>query len=302
MNGFRNYKLRFYPNKSQVSHLENEFKLSMKLWNKAINAGTFNSNHSTELDFIVEEFRKKYPALNYASKTVLEQKLFDLRKAISDSKTKGLKPPSLKVFIGSARYRGRSNGVIYSAREKYLELPRLGELNIVWSRVPSGISMVTVLRSNTGKWFVNILSRCEIEPLSPTGRSCIAHFNENGIETNDDNEYEADFNGALFAVEYFYNRIRRLKKGLKRKHTGSSSHKKQKLLIDIAFEKLINVRNDAIQKLSSSLIRDYSEITIVNDINRKGQINTTLVSLRKTMQYKAKWHNRKLILKKGLNA
>jgi putative transposase len=161
------YKFRFYPTQEQVEQLAKEFGAARWVWNRALREKEYayqqwNVNLTAQYDICrhITQYKKteQYQWLNEVTATCLSQKLIDLDRAFDNFfKGRAKFPKSKKKEHGqSIRYQLDQRNIAKNYRpSELLRLPKLGELNIKWSRRPAGIpKMATVSKTASGKYFV----------------------------------------------------------------------------------------------------------------------------------------------------
>jgi putative transposase len=219
-----------------------------------------------------------------------------------------LKKPKKKRRFGFPKFKKKhgfkqsyktniTNGNI-QVRENYLKLPKLGWVKFHKSQEIDGtIINVTVARTKTGKYIASILCETTIEKHP--------HVNKNigldlGIKaylvTSDLEEVEnpKHYRQAL-------RKLRKANKKLARSLQDSKNRVKAKTKLARIYERITNLRNDFLHKLSTRLIKENSIICIedlrVSNMvkNHKLALNISDASWAKfvdMLEYKSLWHDR----------
>ena len=157
----------------------------------------------------------------------------------------------------------KSNGS-YSVRFDGNKL-KLGKFGWVITKpcqtIPDGsIQSVTVKRTKTGKVFaiLNIRRNTPTVKLPSTNK-------ETGIDLGMKN-FAVLSNGIIIPIPYFIlqdaKKIKKLYRAISRKQNGSKNKEKSIKQLNIAFEKDKNRRNDFLNKLSLSIVREYDLIAL----------------------------------------
>ena len=127
--------------------------------------------------------------------------------------------------------------------------------------IPDGsIQSVTVKRTKTGKVFaiLNIRRNTPTVKLPSTNK-------ETGIDLGMKN-FAVLSNGIIIPIPYFIlqdaKKIKKLYRAISRKQNGSKNKEKAIKQLNIAFEKDKNRRNDFLNKLSLSIVREYDLIAL----------------------------------------
>ncbi len=174
-----------------------------------------------------------------------------------------------------------------------------------------GIQSVTIKRTKTGKVFATLNIRREqpTKELAKTGK-------ETGIDLGMKN-FAVFSNGVVIPVPDFMlkdmKKIARLHRLVSRKQKGSKNKEKAIKQLSIAYEKNSNRRNNFLNKLSLSIVRDYDFIVVETlDIKSMLKDNKKLKKfLRKKknnkvcelgwytftqmLEYKSKWYGKEFI-------
>ena len=175
--------------------------------------------------------------------------------------------------------------------------------------IPNGsIQSVTVKRTKTGKVFATLTIRRDqpIKELAKTGK-------EAGFDLGMKN-FSVSSDGVVIPVPEFVsvdaNKIARLHRLVSRKQKGSNNREKAIKQLSIAYEKDSNRRNDFLNKLSLSIVKEYDFIAMEHlDIQSMLKDNKKLkkfLSKKKNkkvcelgwytfmqmVEYKAKWYGK----------
>ena len=118
-----------------------------------------------------------------------------------------------------------------------LRLPKLGELDIRWSKIPKGIpKMATVSKTASGKYFVSFA--CEVEQvLMPmTGKIVGIDVGIKDVVVTSNGFHS----GAPKYTYYYQRKLKKAQRVLSRKTKGSNSWNKQRIVVAKIHETIAN--------------------------------------------------------------
>jgi putative transposase len=203
--------------------------------------------------------------LNEVSSVPLQQSLRDLQSAFSAFFAKRTGYPSFKRkgARASARYTKSAFRFEHGRR---LEIAKVGVLRLRWDRpLPSEPSSVTVIREPSGRYFVSFVVEVEVEPLPETGQAVGIDFGVARLAT-------LSTGGRVANPKHLHRRARRLamlQRRLARKQKGSRRRLLAKRAVARQHEKIANCRKDALNKLTTRLVREF-DVICVEDLNLRG--------------------------------
>ena len=308
----RAYRFRFYPTRAQASTLAQYFGATRWTWNAALAwrscAYRVDGERVTGVDFSREltwlKTIEPYQWLNMIPRTILDQCLRDQDRAFANFFAKRARYPKFKKRSSGAsvRFRMDYRYVFSSYRAgKLLKLTGLGELDVRWSRIPSGCpKMVTVSRDACERYFVSFMTEEEITQAAPSAKSIGVDVGLKDVIVTSDGEKSGN-------PRYLRKHQRRLKlaqRRLSRKRKGSSRWQKQRQRVARIHARTSDARKDFLHKQTTQLVRDHGAIAI-EDLNVKGLARTRLAKsmhdaalgeLRHQLEYKCRWHGRALLV------
>ena len=256
--------------------------------------------------------KKELPWLKEADATALQSALKDLDVSylrFFERIKKGEKP-------GFPHYRGKKN-----RRQSYrskntntsvgrdtiaiigskIKLPKIGLVKASISKEVKGrILNATVSQNPSGKYFVSLCcTDVDIEPMKPTGAVVGVDLGIKDLAITSDGQKFPN-NKYKLALD---SKIRRLDRRLSRKTRGSKRWDKQRIKVARLEERVANQRRDAMQKLTTELVRNY-DLICIEDLNVRGMLKNQSLSFslfdssfgefRRELEYKANWYGRKI--------
>jgi len=276
------------------------------VWNKALALQhryyRFFGKHLayTRLANRLPRWKRVHQFLSEAPSQTLQQTLKDLDTAWS----RFFKEPQR---VGRPRFKGRDTraafrlpqGVELDTVNARVRLAKLGWVRLRLSQdVLGNIKNATVAREQ-GQWFVALQTEREQEIVLRTGSGV-------GVDVGATRSATAT-DGQILALELRLAkqaaRLRYLQRCLSRKQKGSRRRRRAKHKLGAVHARLARIRNDAVHKLSRSLVNVHA-VVCLEDLqvaamtaagsNRKAKLNARILAagwgaLRQQAEYKAVW-------------
>jgi putative transposase len=302
------YKFRCYPTDRQKRQLAKEFGCARHAYNFALQlrtdsfkAGKPVNYNASSAALTKHRSDPEFAFLRESSSVPQQQALRHLQTAFSNFFAKRTAYPVFRSKHGkqSAEYVG--NGFKWDAANRDLSISKVGRLHVKWSRgFTSKPTTVTITKDCAGCYFVSL---CLDEPakaaLPKTGSEVGIDLGISRLATLSNGERIANpRHTARYAGQ-----LARLQRVLSRRVKGSGRWKAQKLKVARLHARIANTRKDAMDKITTDLVRRF-DVLAVEDLsprnmvkNRrlaKGLSDASFGQFRQMLTYKCAWYGREL--------
>ncbi len=299
------YRFRLYPNKEQIELLNRQIGHCRFIYNKLLEIAKRECEQEGK-KWNYYEYKKLLPKLKKEFSFLTEANSQSLQEAVKwlDRAFKNF----FKGLSGFPKFKSRkkTNSVPIPQHFKIegnkVRIPKLKvPIRFIKHReIEGNIKSISITKTPTGKFYLNVLVEREIEPLPKTEKVVaidvgLTHFCTLSTGKKVENPKH------LIKTEQ---RIKKLQKQLSRKKKGSRRFKILAMRIAKLHEKVKNQRRDFLHKLSKQIIGD-NQAVIVEDLNVKGLVQNTSLSKHiadaswgrfiQFLEYKAKLYGRVLI-------
>jgi putative transposase len=305
----KSYKYCLLPSDNQKEKLKNFFGICRFAYN--IGLETKNAVYSSakinlsyfDLCSQMVDLKKEYKWISQCPAKAILMSLNNLDKAYKNF-FKGASFPKFKNKHSRQSIQFPQNTKLDFPCSK-IRISNLGWVDLVIDRPFKGeIKTVTVIKTNTNKYFVSILVDNQKElPKKKIITEQTAVGIDLGIKTlailSDGTQFE---NPKWFRAAKA--NLRRQQRSLSRKIKGSNNREKQRLVVARCHEKISNQRKDYLQKITTRIIKDFDTICIEN-LNVSGMMKNRRLassisevswsSLTKMLKYKSDWYGKNLI-------
>ncbi|ASG29111.1 IS200/IS605 family element RNA-guided endonuclease TnpB [Fusobacterium polymorphum] len=301
------YKFRFYPTKTQIKILNSTFGcvryvynhflgLKQKLYSTEKKSMSYNQC-SKELTIL----KKEKEWLKDVDKFSLQNSLKDLDKAYKNFFS-GKDYPKFKSKKDNRKsYRTNfTNNIEFL--DKWIKVPKLGKLKIRDKIKPQGrIISATITQAPSGKYYISLCcADIEVKKLKSTNKNVGIDLGiKDFVLTSDETLIE---NPKY--LQKSLNKLAILQRKLSQKPKGSSNRNKARIKVARLFEKISNQREDFLQKLSTTLIKEYNIICMedlqVKNMIRNHKLARNIVDVswsefNRILSYKAKWYGKTIV-------
>lgn len=301
------YKFRIYPNKTQQELIEKTFGCCRFVYNQILDTKIkFYENYNKSLSYydtckLLPRLKQENAWLKEVDATALQNSLFNLDKAYKNFFEKRNRFPKFKSKKNSkCCYTTRQTASI-KLFEKHIQLSKIGKIKCKFSRDIEGkISSITIHKFPSGKYYVSIVA--EKPDFIPFDKTEGVVGIDLGIK-----DFCITSDGLKYSNPHFIkeseDKLIRCQRKLCRKSRGSNNYNKQRIRLAILHDKISNQRNDFLQKLSTSLVKNYdiicTETLKVNNMLKNHNLAKAIsdcswASFVNMLEYKALWYGKSI--------
>lgn len=316
----KSYKFRLYPNKEQeilinktIGSSRFVFNYFLNLWNEEYKK-TGKGLSYNKCAAIIPILKKldEYSWLKEVDSIALQSSVKNLEDSFNRFFKKQNKAPRFKSKKNQTQcYTTKNISNNIQIQDNKVKLPKLKMVKFANSREINGrILRATISRKASGKYFISLLVEERIQVLESSnsivgidlGIKDFAILDDGTVYNN--NRYGTKMAKQLVREQRKLSRRYEQAKKEGKKLEDAKNYQKQKIKVAKLHEKVVNQREDFLNKVSTIIVKNHDMICI-EDLNTKGMLlNRKLAksisdvswSMFVTkLQYKAEWYGKQII-------
>lgn len=315
------YKYRIYPTEEQKIFINKTFGCVWLVYNLMLNDRIKSYEENKEDIKKIKyptpaKYKQDFEFLKEVDSLALANAQLNLDKAYKNffrDKTIGFPRFKSKKNPVQSYTTNNQNGTV-NIVGKHIKIPKLKSLIKIKIKIHREIKGIiksaTISRVASGKYYVSILCETEINELPKTNSNIGIDLGlkdmmilSNGEKVGN-KKFSRKLERKLRREQRKLSRKQEVAKKDKRDLKECKNYQKQKIKLVKIHEKIVNSRNDFLNKLSTEIIKSH-DIICIEDLNTKGLLqnhklarsiaDVSWYKLINKLEYKAKWYGKEII-------
>lgn len=288
MKQLKAYKFRIYPSEEQKIFFSKTFGCVRLVYNLMLNDRIkayeeSKGNPDKKIKYPTPaKYKKEYDFLKEVDSLALANAQMNLDKAYKNffrDKSIGFPKFKSKKNPVQSYTTNNQNGTV-NIFEKWLKVPKLKELVKVkvHRKIEGIIKSATISRNGSGKYFISLLCETDIQELPKTNSSVGIDLGIKDMAILSTGEKIENLKFRKQLEKKLKREQRKLSKRLliakkgNKKLSKAKNYQKQRIKVAKIHEKIMNMRTDFLNKLSTYIIKNH-DIICIEDLNTKGLLH-----------------------------